>query len=80
MKNVNKQTTSSDEDVKGKSKKIDKKASLHEPNSHKRTIVCEFNKLLFLYSHSEKKTEIIRQKAFFLCCTEIRLHFRVVFR
>jgi len=58
-------TTSSDENVKEKSKKIDKKASQHEPNSHKRTIVCEFNKLLFLYSHSEKKLKSYAKKHFF---------------
>lgn len=70
MKNVNsnKQNiiTKDEEVCKGKKKtqKINKKASHNNnisPNSHKRTRVCEFNKLLFLYSHSEK---IVHMKSY----------------
>ena len=37
-------------------KNLEKSIKRHRPNSHKRTTMCEVNKLLFLYSHSEMKS------------------------
>ena len=49
-------------------KNLEKSIKRHRPNSHKRTTMCEVNKLLFLYSHSEMKS--YAKKHFFFCAVQ----------